>query len=96
MPVCEADNFSKQHQPREEAVKIFALFCPKLFPRKINKQAQRNESGFQEGIINIRSLIYTKTFPQSVKSLNLRKKYQFSHTRFAKRLKKTNEQTNSR
>ena len=24
--------------------------------------------------INIRSLIYTKTFPQSVKSLNLRKK----------------------
>ena len=38
---CEADNCSKQHQPREEAVKIFALFCPKLFPRKINKQAQR-------------------------------------------------------
>ena len=52
---CQAENFSKQHQPREEAVKIFAPFCPKLFPRKINKQDfKHNESGFQEGTRQLR------------------------------------------
>ena len=79
--------------------KVFQLYLPSLgrfsFTQSSFIPSHQISNHRIVDIINIRSLIYKKTFPQSVKSLNLRKKYQFSHTRFAKRLKKkTNKRTN--
>ena len=51
---CWSEHFSKQATPREGEVKIFAPFCSKLFPRKINKQDLQNKNGIQEGRRHLR------------------------------------------
>ena len=55
---CKEEHFSKQAKPREGDVKIFAPFCSKLFPRKINKQGfKHNKNGIQEGRRHLRLVL---------------------------------------